>query len=492
MLEASGIAKSFFGKKALNGLHFTLRPGEVHCLVGENGAGKSTFVKILSGVFKDYEGQISIDGHATRLDSPRVSRSLGIAAIQQSRDLVPTLSIVDNLFLGIEREGTGRILRRDEMIREARSILSLFRESMDYYALIRNLEVEDQEIVAIGKALLMNCRYLLMDETTAPLGGHDQETLFDLIRKLKSKGIGILYISHNLKELYQIGDRVTVVRDGENVYTGVIPDNDRLIGLMIGKDPAKLQDTARTHLRAAAPVLQLSGVSLRDQLREVNLRVHAGEIVGIYGLEGRDLHVLGETIFGLHPKSTGTVLVHGKIIRNSVRTRMRSGIGYVPNNRALKGLMLIRSIGENLNLVRLAENGSVHVSRRSIQQISEEGISKFRIKAVSHLQEVRFLSGGNQQKVMLAKWLAAKRSILVLDEPTEGVDVGVRLEIHSLLRGMSRDGTGIVLISTDLDQLLVLCHRVVVMSRGKLKRDYDLAARQVQKNEILEEALFTA
>ncbi|UCF98183.1 MAG: sugar ABC transporter ATP-binding protein [Spirochaetaceae bacterium] len=469
LLKARNISKAFPGVRALDGVNFELDKGELHCLVGENGAGKTTFVKALSGAYLDYEGELYIQGEKVQITNPLQAVKLGISAVQQHRDLVPTLSGAENIYLGLELT-KGMFIDFDEQYRRARKITDRFDKTIELKIPVQYLTVAEQEIVAIAKALLRNPRILILDEATAPLDRNERKVLFEVLREIKSEGeIGIIFISHNLEELFEIGDRVTVFKDGQLVDTTALSEvtMNEIIRMMIGKE--ERQRYSKKKMNRGEEILRLSEVSVPNLLEDVNLAVHAGEIVGVAGRLGSNKEKIAEAIFGLSPVSGGDIIFKGKQI--SAETPAKSihlGIGLLPVDRREEGLVLSRAVAENIILTWINKFRRAFSSAKSVRNVAGNFVKKLSIKTTGLAQRVEYLSGGNQQKVVMAKWLAADSDLLVLLEPTEGIDVGTRWEIYQILEDLAEAGKAILVISSDLDELLVISDRIVIMGWGRV------------------------
>ncbi len=490
LLEMKKIQKTFLGVVALNGVDFDLEKGEVHCLVGENGAGKSTLVKILSGAYTDYHGEIFLDSQPVRIDNPRKSRHLGIAAIQQHRDLVPTLNAVENMFLGQEMKRGKTILFQKEYAR-AKEMIAIFGRTIDLEIPVSSLSVSDQEIVAICKALLSNCKILILDETAAPLDRQERVILFQKIRELAEKGLGIIYISHDLEEIFEVGDRVTVLKDGRKVGTREVTKTDleEIVKMMIGTEQKK-PTTNKDIQKSIQPILRVRNLTVEKRLKNISFDLFGGEILGIYGLAGSGIEYIGYALFGVVPKSKNSeIYLHENRVRlGNPKESLRMGIALIPDDRRIKGLVSTRSVGQNIVLPLINKTKQRLIPSQFVYTISREYIEKLHIKTPSYLQLVEYLSGGNQQKVLVAKMLVTNCNVLILIEPTEGIDVGTRYELYQLFRNLSEDThKGLILISTDLDQILALSDRILILCRdGNLREGFP---QEWNKQEIFEMAL---
>jgi rhamnose transport system ATP-binding protein len=473
LLAASSISKSFEGVSALRRVSFDLREGEVHALVGENGAGKSTLIKIISGAEQPDEGSLSVAGRTVPVMRPALARSLGIAVIYQQASLFPHLTVAENLALALE---TGSVFRRVDWAARHRRALELLEDAgaaIDPERLAATLSMPEQQMVEIAKAIGADAKVVIMDEPTASLMDHEVERLFRVIGRLRAQGGGIIYISHRLEELFAVSDRITVLRDGETIVTCDTADIDRptLIQTMVGRELATLG--TRPPRTAGEVALELRRVSNRSLgIRDVSLQVRRGEVLGIAGLVGSGRTELAETLFGLEPagEHEGEILVDGTVVRiESPAQAVRLGIGYVPEDRRQHGVVLEMPIASNASLASLGSVSSRGLIDRAAERRSAEGyVERLRIKTSSVSSDVAALSGGNQQKVALARWLATDPGILILDEPTQGVDVGAKAEIHALIHELAWRGLAIVMISSELPEVLAMSDRVAVMHAGTI------------------------
>jgi rhamnose transport system ATP-binding protein len=478
LLSAASITKAFAGVRALKGVSFDLRPGEVHALVGENGAGKSTLIKIITGAETPDRGELVVNGHVVPSMDPGRSRALGIAAIYQQPSLFPDLTVAENIAMALETGGAWRRLDWAARQRQSAELLGRIGASIDPARLVETLSMPEQQIVEIAKAIGADAKVVIMDEPTASLTEREVERLFTVIGLLKSHGCGIIYISHRLEEVFAIADRITVLRDGETVKTcergGV--DRAALIRMMVGRELSAVFPKRAVPLGEVA--LDVRHVSHRATgVTDVSCSVRQGEILGLAGLVGSGRTQLAEILFGLTPADAGEIRVHGQVLRlTSPRDAIDAGIGYVPEDRRQHGVVLEMSVASNASLASL-EN----VSRRGLidrareQAAAERDVERFRIKTPSVAAEVGTLSGGNQQKVALARWLSTNPSILILDEPTQGVDVGSKAEIHSLMQTLAEQGLAIVMISSELPEILGMSDRIAVMRAGRIRGIIDRA-----------------
>jgi rhamnose transport system ATP-binding protein len=469
LLQAAHLEKAFAGVRALCGLSFELCAGEVHALVGENGAGKSTLVRIITGAETADAGGLRVHDAPAAFGSPAEARARGIAAIYQHPALFPDLSVAENIALPVEM---GRPWSRVQWARRyeaARTLLDGLGASIDVRRTAESLSLPEQQLVEIAKAVGANARIVLMDEPTASLTDPEVARLFTVVDRLRASGAGVMYISHRLDEVRRIADRVTVIRDGRTVAAGLPADTnpDDLIRLMVGRaiEPA----VPRASRRAGDVVLDVRGLSSADSgLRAVSFSARSGEILGVAGLVGSGRTELAETLFGLRHADAGEMHVRG--VPHTFRSpadALRAGLAYVPEDRRRHGVLAELSIAANTSLAALERvSSSGFIDRHAEQALASVYIKRFSIRAPSADAAVGTLSGGNQQKVALARWLVTAPSILILDEPTQGVDVGAKGEIHALMRELAADGLAIVMISSDLPEVLALSDRVLVMRRG--------------------------
>jgi rhamnose transport system ATP-binding protein len=475
LLAVAGIEKSFPGVRALSGVSFEVAAGEVHALLGENGAGKSTLIKIISGVYQPDAGSIEVDGRVLRFARPDDARRAGIATIYQELLLFPDLTVAENIFLGHAPRGHGGRLDWKAMASRTEALLA----SLDIYDLdpdriVGTLTVGNRQRVEILRALSQDARLLIMDEPTAALTEYDVTRLFDIVRRLKSRGVGIIYISHRLDEIFQLADRVTVLRDGEQAGSRRVADTSsaELVQMMVGRKIESLFPKVAATI--GAPVLEVRDLVRRPMTRGVSLTVRAGEIVGLAGLVGSGRSELAQTIFGITPAESGEIVVSGKPVTIGSPGRARAlGIAYVPEDRGTQGLVRPMNVRENFSLANLAGVARGGFINRSAEtRLAEAGVARFRVRARSLDQVVGRLSGGNQQKIVLGKWLANQPKLLILDEPTRGIDVGAKAEIHRLMSELAGQGLAILMISSELPEVLGMSDRVLVMREGRLVAEF--------------------
>jgi rhamnose transport system ATP-binding protein len=471
LLEAKSISKSFAGVRALKDVSFDLLEGEVHALIGENGAGKSTLIKVITGAIQSDSGTLEVRGGLVSQNDPAVSRSLGIAAIYQQPSLFPHLTVAENIALALESGGVWRKVDWSERNRRAQELIERVGGRIQPERLGATLSMPEQQLVEIAKAIGADAKILIMDEPTASLTDREVDSLFSIIGMLRSHGAGIIYISHRLEEISAIADRVTVLRDGETVATRRTDEVDKasLIGMMVGREISAVFPKRDVPIGETA--IELRSVCNRaSRLRDITFFVRRGEILGVAGLVGSGRTELAETIFGLNPADSGEILISGAAARiTSPAEAIQQGIGYVPEDRRRHGVILDLAIAANTSLANL----KIVSSHGLIDRDKEAGLAsrylqQLRIKAPSVYTETGALSGGNQQKVALSRWLAVNPKILILDEPTQGIDVGSKSEIHSLMMDLVERGLAIIMISSELPEILGMSDRIAVMHQGTI------------------------
>ena len=475
-LEFRGIRKSFGAVAALRGVSFAVRRGETHALVGENGAGKSTLLKILAGILRPDEGDVSWRGERLHLSGPRDALERGIGMVYQEMLAFENLTVTANIFAGREITRAGRLVE-SEMRRRTRALLDQLHLPVSPDALAESLPAAHRQLLQVARALAFDCEILVLDEPTTSLTDAETDHLFAVLQRLKSKGATLLYVSHRLPEVFRLCDRVTVLRDGAHVWTRPIGDtnHDDVVRAMVGRDlppraapPAAVADAVRA--------LDVERLGRGRWFRDVSLHVNRGEIVALFGLVGSGRSELLETIFGIHHADRGAIRVDGRAVAaRSVQDAACAGIALVPEERQRQGLFFNLSIRHNLVLPRHAIAGDVLIAS-SEEEEAQRLLTEWRIKAAGVNVTPDALSGGNQQKVVLAKWLATSPKVLLLDEPTKGVDVGAKFEIHEMIRKQAAAGMGCLVASSDLPEVLALAHRVIVMREGRIRGEIAGAA----------------
>jgi rhamnose transport system ATP-binding protein len=480
-LRLTDITKSFGAVRALKSVSFELNPGEVHAVVGENGAGKSTLIKIITGAHPPDTGQIHLDGKLHSRLTPGVAHACGIAAIYQQPALFPHLSVAENIGLTIEKPSAVRRVRWKQRIDQATTLLERIGARIDPRAEVRSLSMPEQQLVEIARALGSGARILIMDEPTASLTAREVELLLALVRDLRSQGVGIIYISHRLEEIFQVADRVTVLRDGETIATRPVDSSltrAQLIHLMVGRDvspqtSAPPPDSAFSIQRSSVlvPLVELKNITCRaSNIRDISLDILAGEVVGLAGLVGAGRTELGRTLFGITPLDSGSISIAGQTVTiRSPRDAVAARIAYLPEDRRRHGVIPEMSVAANISvaiLPNLFPNGWMRSQPE--RELANTYVRELAIKTPSPDTPVANLSGGNQQKVALARWLAAKPKFLILDEPTQGVDVGAKAEIHNLIRQLAANGLAVLMISSELPEILSMSDRIAVMRAGRL------------------------
>jgi ABC-type sugar transport system ATPase subunit len=476
-LLMTGIDKRFPGVHALKHVDLDVLPGEIHALVGENGAGKSTLMNIIAGVHRPDMGTIALDGSPVVISDERTATTLGIGMVHQEQSLVPRLSIAENIFGGHPPVDRFRIIDRATMVREARALMQRLQSSIDPRRRVDSLSPAQRQTVEIAKALAQPLRLLILDEPTAALTLAEARHLFAVTRQLADDGVGILFVSHRLAEVFQIASRVTVLKDG--AVTGVLPTTDittdELMHLMVGRELSFDRDPRR--VAEDAPV----ALEVRDltapPIHNVSLKVRRGEIVCLAGLVGAGRTELVETIFGARRIDSGSILIDGRAVRHRTpRDAVRSGLAMVPEDRKEAGLFLDMTVEQNMasaNLDLLSDHGLVSWAR--LARLADSFIASLRIRTPDRKRRILFLSGGNQQKVLLARWLMRQPPILIVDEPTRGVDVGAKSEIYRILRQLAEQGTAFLVVSSDMPEVLALAHQIVVLSEGAVAGTLDAA-----------------
>jgi len=485
LISANAIYKSFAGVQALKGATFALQPGEVHALVGENGAGKTTLIKVITGAVRADAGTLEINGVAVRDNDPLRARSLGVAAIYQQPALFPDLTVAENIALETEPTGLWRRVNWPRRHERARALLQQIGAHIDTRALVNELSMPQQQLVEIARALGADARVLILDEPTASLTGQEVEKLFTVVHQLRAAGTGIIYISHRLDELFQLADRITVLRDGISIATRLTIDVDQqsLIRMMVGKELTATGESP--HQSPGEILLEARNLSSRASgLRDITISVRAGEILGLAGLVGSGRTDLARTLFGLQPWDAGEVLLRGRNI--SIRNPSEaicSGIALVPEDRRRHGVIASMTISQNMTLAALGNISRHCLIDDASEKTAAAGLTRaLGVKTPSIHNAAGNLSGGNQQKVALARWIATDPAVLILDEPTQGVDIGAKSEIHGLIREIVDRGKAVIMISSDWPELLSMSDRIAVMREGAV-------AGVIERSEATQERL---
>jgi ribose transport system ATP-binding protein len=477
----TGISKSFNGVRVLTDVDFEVQRGEVHALAGGNGAGKSTLMKILQGVYSLDAGRVEIDGEPVRLSSIQDARAAGVGMVFQEFSLVPTLTVAQNIALGSEPLNRAGLIRDREAVRRAREVFAEMEVEVDPRAVVGELGTAYWQLTEIAKALAQEARVLIMDEPTASLAKHEADVLFELVGRLTQRGISVIYISHRMEEVYRIADRITVLRDGRRLFTEPLSEvtPDQIVEGIVGKEiEGQLSYRARVPRGTdRETLLELDRVSAGPRVREVSFSVAAGEIVGLAGLMGSGRTELARVLFGIDPVRSGSIKVRGRELHlRGPRDAIDAGIALIPEDRRAQGLVLEHSVRENLTLPLLDRmtRGPL-LSDRTGRSLARDLIRRFSIKVANPDRPVRLLSGGNQQKVVIAKWLGTDPSLLIMDEPTAGVDIGTKNEILATIRQLADQGMAVLVISSEYPELLAVSDRVVVLREGAVHRVLDRA-----------------
>ncbi|MGO4108345.1 sugar ABC transporter ATP-binding protein [Paenibacillus sp. YAF4_2] len=478
LIQMEDIDKQFPGVQALKDCRFELRRGEVHALVGENGAGKSTLMKVLTGVYQKDTGRILYDGSEVEVPNAKAAQKLGISIIHQELNLAPDLTVAQNIFIGREpRRGLRLFLDERELKRKVERLFERLNMDLDPNESVANLTVAKQQMVEIAKALSYDAKVLIMDEPTAALSDSEIDDLFIIINQLRSSGVGIVYISHRMDELKRITDRITVMRDGR--YIDTVPTaavtNEQIIAMMVGREiydstkQNRIEGTSET-------VLEVKGLSRKGALRDINFKLRKGEIIGFAGLIGAGRTEVARAIFGADPIDAGEITVRGrKVVLRQPYDAVQAGIGYLSEDRKRYGCIVEMDVKTNVAVASLRKyaNPIGWVNRARIAKAADQIVDMLKVKTPHIDQEVKFLSGGNQQKVVIGKWLTRDCDILIFDEPTRGIDVGAKSEIYKLLNDLAAKGKSIIMISSELPEILRMSHRIIVMCEGRITGELD-------------------
>lgn len=491
LLEMKGIVKEFPGVRAVDNVDLQLKAGSVLALVGENGAGKSTLMKILSGAYTADEGEIRINGQPFKMGNPMDAIQQGVTVIYQELNTCETLSIAENIYVGnLPTKGAGPFKRVDKKAAVERSRELLAQLSLDYdpNTPVAKLSIAEKQIVEIAKALSRNTKVLVMDEPTAALNDKEVQMLFEITRRIQKMGTGIIFISHRLDEIFEICDQVMIMRDGCRVYGGATSEIDKagIIRHMVGRDVSL--DRLKFDGGTEEVVLEVKGLTT-DYIKDVSFQAHKGEIVGLFGLMGSGRTEIVKAIFGAAPKKAGEIFMYGKPVSiRSPRDAKKAGIAYIPNDRKLEGLTLNQSIQQNIcNTVLEEVTSPLGISRKKEEALSAKWIKDLNIKTTDAEKEVNSLSGGNQQKVVMGKWLATAPKLMILNEPTRGVDVGAKQEIYNIILELCKEGMSVVMISSDMPEMLSLADRIVVIHEGK--KVADVSGDDITQSNLMTKAI---
>ena len=485
MIEMTGIDKAFSGNVVLKDVQFSLADGEIHALMGENGAGKSTLMKILTGIYERDAGIVKVDGQEVHFKSPKEAEAMGIAVIHQELNILPDLTVAENLFLGNEQTiGKSGILKTKEMNKEASRILSQLGLDVDVKTPAGQLSVGKQQIIEIAKAIETHAKVIIMDEPTAALTDREIKTLFKTIRKLQSQGVSFVYISHRMEEIFAICDRITILRDGQYIGVRVIKETtfDEIVKMMVGRE---LGDRFPERSAKIGNIkLEVKGLTRNGYCEDINFQLRKGEVLGIAGLMGAGRTEVVQTLFGYRKMNKGEIFIDGKKVRisNPILAK-KHGIGYVTEDRKTEGLVVDFSIKENIMLTNLDKASRLGIiDRKKETSFVDKLIKKLGVRTSGAAQTAKSLSGGNQQKVVIAKWLGDEPKILILDEPTRGVDIGAKKEIYQIINDLAEQGVAILMISSELPEIIGMADRVLVMHEGKI-------TGEVTKEEMTQEKI---
>ena len=486
MIELKKISKSFPGVKSLDQVDFEARAGEIHALLGENGAGKSTLIKVMAGAYIPDEGEIIFDGETRAWESPKQAKDAGIHVIYQELMLFPELTVAENIFIGEAPRGRFGAIDYGEMNRRAVEILERLGHQLDPTALLKTLTVADQQMVEIAKALVGDTKLLVLDEPTAVISGREAALLFERVKTLKEQGVCVIYISHRLEEIFEISDRVTVLKDGKYVGTRDTSelDHDSLVAMMVGRELTDIYPEKKSPSYDVAPVLSVANLRMPPRVKDVSFDLHAGEVLGLAGLVGAGRSEVAHALFGSMARETGVVTLAGEAFNTpSPREAIDRGMGFLTEDRKAEGLMMLLDTSANISAPVLREFARGPILDRKTEILAaKDEIERFRIAVPGPLSGVNNLSGGNQQKILFARWTRACHRVLILDEPTRGVDVGAKVEIYTIIRALADEGIGVLVISSELPEIVGLCTRVLVMREG-------LITGEVSGEEIDEEAI---
>ncbi|OGO10933.1 MAG: hypothetical protein A2Z45_09420 [Chloroflexi bacterium RBG_19FT_COMBO_55_16] len=486
LLEVKGCSKSFPGVKAFNKVDFNLYSGEIHCVVGENGAGKSTFIKMLSGALRPDEGTITIGGQLYSHLTPALAHQLGIQTIYQEISLAPDLTVAENIFIGAEPVTRFGFIDYPKLKKESKLLLDNLKIDLDVDAFIGSLSVPQKQSIQIAKAMRMAAKIFILDEPTASYGSNEISNLLELVKQVAERGVGVIYISHHLEEVFSLNDRITVLRDGNKIATHDKSEvtEEKIISEMIGRDVSKFYTRESVDIDYSKTV-EFKNFSNGGAVKDASFKIHRGEIVGFAGMVGSGRTDLVRLIFGAGEKTSGSVIIEGKEIRiDNPRHAIQAGLSLLTEDRQKTGLILDHNIEWNVSLVHLTNTAGMFINEREESKDVSHYVQAINIRTPSLKQEVRNLSGGNQQKVVLAKWLYANSNVIIFDEPTRGIDIGAKEEIYKLMVQLAKQGKYILMISSDMPELIAMCDRVVVMRQGRI-------VGEIGRDQLSEENLLT-
>ncbi|RCW60343.1 sugar ABC transporter ATP-binding protein [Halanaerobium sp. ST460_2HS_T2] len=487
LIQMNNIEKSFPGVKALDKCKFNLKKGEVHALVGENGAGKSTLMKVLTGVYKEDAGEIFHKNQKVEINSPKKAQDLGISIIYQELNLMPHLTVAENVFIGREEKKNKLFIDKKKLNKKTKDFLDMLNINLDPQAKVKDLTVAKQQMVEIIKALSYQSEVLIMDEPTASLTDSEIEDLFRIVRRLRNEGVGIIYISHRLEELKQITDRITVMRNGKYIDTVATKEAeiDNIINMMVGREVYETSSNKNSKNENEV-ILEVKNLTRKGAFKDISFNLKKGEILGMSGLVGAGRTEVARAIFGADEIDAGEIYIHGKKVNiDSPSKSVEVGIGYLSEDRKRYGLALGRDVATNIVLANMNEymNKFGFMKENKIKKFAQNQVQQLNIKTPNLKQDVKNLSGGNQQKVVIGKWLDKDSEILIFDEPTRGIDVGAKNEIYKLLNNLVEEGKSIIMISSELPEILRMSHRVLVMCEGRLTGE--LGIEEATKEKIM-------
>ena len=485
ILDINSITKDFSGVTVLKDINLSIRKGEILGLIGENGAGKSTLIKIINGIYNPSSGELKLDGQSVDVKDAQTAKHLGIAMVPQEFNLIDSLNVFENIFLGSELRKKNGLLDKDAMRKKSVEFLNRLKTEISTDAMIADLSVAQKQMVEVSKAISHDAKILVFDEPTTTLTQHEIDILFELMNRLRDEGVTMIFVSHKLKEVKSICDRVAVLRDGELISLDDIDDVDEhsMAKRMVGRELSKIFPEKR-ETRSDVEVLKVSGLNVDDKLYDINMSLKKGEILGIAGLVGAGRTELAETIMGLREKREGEIAVNGNVVDiKNPRTAVENKLGYISEDRQGRGVHLIFNIPQNTTLISLKEYQRFLIDKKKEQKKTEEYIKLFNTKAASMDSELQYLSGGNQQKVYLSKWMDTEPEILILDEPTRGIDINAKSEIYQFINELVDRGISIIVISSELEELIGLCSRVYILREGKITGE--LNGEHINEEEIM-------